>query len=500
MTTPEAKPAKNRLNLALLLRVLGSIAASLFPLPLMLFVLAVLPGTLSLSAPYWILVLIGIIAGFTHLFWTAWIKRITKSRDLSKSRQIILRAAELLAGLVISTVGTLLLVALASLEPGLDTIFTLIIQFLLILISWQVVGKANEGAYYDTYHDSFIIAFSTLALVAYIIAAIRQVTLPDGGLAYAFIYIVGIWAVLRNQGNIDAQMSRGRHNFDELPARIRRTNMLMVLGFVVLFALLYTFRAPLIALIENTLIMIRNLIGAILRFVLRGEDPEPIPPEVVPEPGPSDNGLGALPTAEGSSWWNLLYLIVGGAMIAALIFYRKDIAYSLREKWRQFKAFLRRVFNLRVSEESDLSGSRFYDDTIVALEPDDLGTRRRRRLFNRNPARVLKRQAGKLSDTLSQRDTDAEGRVALTSTDVRETYRLLLVWLKLNGYAQLPSQTPRQILKNSDPHLGDTSFDIITDIYEDVRYASENKKDEPLRLPAERAHQLIGFLDGLRRS
>ena len=496
MSGTEAAKTRKRPGLSAVLRILGGAAASLLPLPLMLLVLALLPEVHTDDVPYLLPVLIASAAGLLHLPWSAFVKMQTARAEQTRFRRIVLRSVELMIGLVLAFSGAVLLML-----TRYDTGFIYPpVQFALIIVSWQIVGRSNAGAYYETYHDSHLVAFSVISLTAYVIAAIRQVTLPDNTLVFAFIYVAGIWALLRNQGNIDAQMSRGHHSFSELPSRIRRNNMLLVAGMIALLALLLIFRQPLVSLLRAFLNMLRDLAGALLRLLLSGDEPEAVPEEPAPQPGIGGGGMDALPQGESSPWWNLLYLVAGGAIIGGLIYYRSGIASALRDLLNRIKAFFIRLFNLRTSEDSDLSGSRLYDDTIVELEREGRQSRKRRRLIRRNPQRALRREAGRLSDTLRSRTEEAGDSFGLTAAEVRGTYRLMLSWLKLNGFNQVPSQTPRKILTTGNPQLGETDFAVITRIYEDVRYAAEDEKEEPLRLPADGAHQLLLFLEALRES
>ena len=175
-----------------------------------------------------------------------------------------------------------------------------------------------------------------------------------------------LFFLIRNQMMLHRMVNRRSHAETDVPAEIRRGNLIICGGVLLLFAAVILFRAPLLRLISAFGSLVKLVIGTLLRWLFRlvawlgGKPPE----EGGEAPLPADNPVPE--SVSESPLWKLFWIPV-----AAIILYfargaLADAFYNVREA---FQKWMHQLF--RGSEVRKYGNPSDYTDTetLIRQEP-----------------------------------------------------------------------------------------------------------------------------------
>lgn len=277
--------------------------------------------------------------------------------------------------------------------------------------------------------------------------------------------ISALYFLLRNQFMLLRFVNRRSNTETDVPKAIRRSNLMLVLGVILLTAAVWVFRAPMLRAMQMMQDAARRCAGILLDLLTRliaalgGNAPESVPPE--------PDSAAPEPPVYGRSnpLWLLLWIPVLAAAWYVWRMLLSDLVYDIRFRMAQFLRRLRR----QEEDEADAlprENAEYYD-TETVLRPEQ-APRQRRSLWKRELRRWQK-----LPDS-------AEKFYA--------GYRLLLRAPCWEQDELCDSDTVREIrAKWTQQHTPQTALDAVTDAFHADRYAEQ-------RLPADAITELTKAL------
>lgn len=307
-------------------------------------------------------------------------------------------------------------------------------------------------------------AFFTVALVGYLgcgaaVWALQSLRGFSGSylpLAVLLFCTLGIHELSCNQAQIDFLMQRRGHRMDQLPSKIRRYNLTLVLAVLAIILLCLLFYRPLGTAIAFVLDLVRQLAVLILQGILYlaslfSPSEEISSGEEMQEP--SDFLPPQSEEPAGPDWVTPLLLL---AAVALLIWKHRVIGNAIRQVLLALIQRLRSLFAIRrrAPHSEEETG---YFDTVEELTHD----RESLRLFSPSPVRSWRR------------DLRALRRMPDGTEKLRNGYALLARGLQLAGVELLPSDTPEELLHHACEASPGLEAERAVAAYEQARYNEE---------------------------
>ncbi len=269
----------------------------------------------------------------------------------------------------------------------------------------------------------------------------------------SFFMFTFIFAVNRNQGNIDYLMLRRKHNMKQLPKSIRNYNLILICTVFTTLIILYLFRD----LIIKGLLFFKDIIFLLFRFFFYVLD---LLLSLIPisESSGSDGSGSApmLPMEQGTDNPDYTMLIVTIAAIILLIINAKRLyrLFSNLLKWIKVRILIIFDFFKRKNTPIQSFGEQEeYSDEIIELAHD---VSNKQKTQKSSPKKLYRH-------FLSLRD-DTERLLF--------GYALVVKHLKDNGGELHHSDTPDEILNKVRSKK--IPLDILTAAYNGVKYG-QNK-------------------------
>lgn len=304
-------------------------------------------------------------------------------------------------------------------------------------------------------------AFFTTALVSYLGCGLIVLVLQfsfhyQGGclsLALMLFAVLAVHELAGNQAQIDFLMRRRGHRMDQLPNRIRRYNLALVLLILAVILAGLLFYRPIGTVLLFLGELLRQAAALVLRGILylmslfssdesTGEDSAMGQQEMMPLDGENTGG---------NSDWILVILLL--LIVGLAVWKRRVIWNTVRAAVSALLARLRSLFAVRrrflPSEEE--TG---YFDTVEELSRE----REAFRFFAPSASRLWKRELRALR------------RMPEGTAKLRRGYALLARGLSLTGAAVKASDTPAELLRlAAQASLGPEAEQAVS-AYEEVRY------------------------------
>ncbi len=358
------------------------------------------------------------------------------------------------------------------------TVFSTILYLVGVRMPYITYGRIlNPIVFYMTIASTFICFFILWYMKGQL--AIDEKTLSYSMTPIVITYLIGlgIFALVRNQSNIDYMMERRKHKMESLPKKIRYYNVMLILGIFLLVVILYSFKDWIIEGVWFLLDLLRSIIVAIgwgiyYLFNLLPESEET----------GEEVGMDYQPLApEGSSWNDSLELIFRLIVIAVFVFifvlYGKRIWRALLEKLSQFKNWLVKLLGKNQFVKAFQNGSDYYSDEVSSVREE--------------------MDQEKLSESakLTVRQWKKECRQYFKSADTPEKlkngYGLLVEWLTLKGVDVCVSDTPKEILQKGERQLKPYSGKELTGDYERIKYHEKSLEQQQLAQMTSVLKQLV---------
>ena len=342
---------------------------------------------------------------------------------------------------------------LAGIVTGMIFSYSGIISMVLFFVFSAVCFFCGSRLYYNHYAEilkTMLVlgfAFANLLSLLLIFCLTEKESSATRFLAPLFLLVLLIYALVRNQSNIDQLMERRRHKMEHLPKKIRYYNSIL-LGIMCLVTLIFFLAKDqiadgigwigreLIRLIILVIGAITTLLSSLLGFQKAGTS--------VPELGD-----GQFPTAESGAASDfpvgIVLLII---IIVLLILFRKPIINKLREIGGKLAALLKKSGVLQRTEIH----SEYYEDYVHTLTDEERGM-----------------ENGKKDDIDHIRKWKKLYRKYLRVHEPEKRcemgYRLFLDWLILQHIDIAPHDTTWDILQKGKQHFELLDGMDITEIY-----------------------------------
>ena len=278
------------------------------------------------------------------------------------------------------------------------------------------------------------------------------------GVLFAFF---AVYAAICNQAQIDELMRRRGHRMDQLPARIRRYNLLLIVLCIAVALALLVFYRPLAAGIRtiwdiaaSLILWLARAIQALLEALFHQED---LPQEQLPQ-GENSSFFPA-EEAQSSLFWNILWVLIAVGAVVLLVRNRHAIASALRQLFARIGRALRQLFAVRHTASREEEAG--YVDTVESIDRNGSALR----LFSPSAARLWKRRFRALRKL-------PEGTEKL-----RTGYALLAEGLLLAGADVQAADTPQELLQRAAAFtrasLSPDGLAVVIGAYERVRYGEQ---------------------------
>lgn len=282
-------------------------------------------------------------------------------------------------------------------------------------------------------------------------------------LLYVVLVWIGLFAVLRNQANIDLMMNRRKHRMEDLPKKIRYYNLLLIVGVFVMIVLLFCLRGWIVEGLYWFLRRVRDLIALVLWGIylffrlIAGDGPDVENPE-------SPKKQPQIATSGGESYAGIFAVILLIVLMGAVIYFRKQIFGWMSERLQRLFGWMRKWFGRSRLFEEFRQGSEYYVDEIESV---------------RGQETIEQKQAGfTLKDWRKQYKKYSKME---NSTDkLQKGYNLLANWLALKGVAICNSDTAQEILRKGEVYLKALPGAPMTEGYQLFKYRDEDVSDQTI--------------------
>lgn len=275
-----------------------------------------------------------------------------------------------------------------------------------------------------------------------------------------FFMEILIFAVTRNQGNIDYLMERRQHNLSHLPKKIRYYNLSLLCVLAALTGLFYLFREQIIWIMKKILLGIRSGIILFIEFLrylaeLLSSDGELGEEAVQPQ-----QGSGDMSAADNVSLGWIVILI----LIIVIIANRKSICNWLGRKLSRLAAIIKKFFLRSGSIKHYDDKSEYYYDKVydIPLEQRE----KSRKASERASMRMLKKEYRTYQ------------KMAVSEEKLRQGYKLLREWLLVSGVKIMPCDTTLEILQKQGEKLDHKALKIATICYNELEYGEKAFTDK----------------------
>ena len=310
-----------------------------------------------------------------------------------------------------------------------------------------------ERLYYRSYDDLLGIVLILAAAAVNLLVLIALWAMTDayaqfsGGISFCYLLTVLIYALVRNQSNIDQLMERRRHKLEHLPKRIRYYNALLLGILCLVILLLFLFRQPLAKgiawagreLLRLVFLLIGGILGAIGRLFPSSEEEYSAPSSQLPFlPGTEEGEAASFPA-------EIVLLLI---LLLLLFLLRKRILAGL--KWLAGK--LSGLLHKSRLLQQDHIQSEYYEDHVQSLSEAERAGQEKPETWAEllRQWKRLYRKYWRLSDPGERFSAG---------------YGLLLGWLRLNEVAVSPSDTTLDILQKGEAQFTSFGGSAATEAY-----------------------------------
>ncbi len=292
-----------------------------------------------------------------------------------------------------------------------------------------------------------------LACAAIVKLALGEASPSMGGFAWVFFFGAAFLTAGANYASIDRHMSRRGHSKARLPERVRRNNLLLILGLFgvgALFLVLRKFFGGLLtAVIRGIVTAALWVVDAILSLL-----PERSATGASAATPPPMTGGAA---EEASKLGDLLYWIVGGlAFTAILIFGAKPAWQWLKGKLLKLTGAVRRWLNRAGGDGTRRVTDTDYVDIVERIDEAHLETRE---------------DTGSAGLRRWRRDVRRLSRMKPGRERFVQSYRLLLRGSALHGAELTVADTPQEAGEKLQALVSDTDVAAITRQAEAVAFS-----------------------------
>ncbi len=317
-------------------------------------------------------------------------------------------------------------------------------------VAYVMVLKNQELIYSD------ILDINRYAILAGI-CTICMFIVPTPWITATFFVITVFYALIQNQSIVDKMLIRTRKN-TKVVTSIRNYNAFLVLLFLILFGLGYSFKKYIIIIIKSILVIVRTIIigiTKILYWLLHSNNVEDLKQI-------EENSNPFLEEASSYQSDNLFIGIISLVFIFIMIRFRGIIYDAILKLLSSIKAFFIQLFRITVDDERI---NQSYYDHVETVKPEKV---KKREIRNNQLNKVWKKQYKNFYKTID------------CTKKYRLGYKLITAWYKLKQVNIVPSDTTLEILEKTLEYKEIESMDRITKAYNEIRYGERHAEEKDI--------------------
>ena len=231
-------------------------------------------------------------------------------------------------------------------------------------IAAALIGR--ETAPDQLFSPTVFAAFLTGSLIVPLLMHLAEMPVPLIALMTVMCLQSGLFLLLRNQFMLLRMVNRRSNTETDVPAHIRRGNLLMVAGVILLILCGLLLRRPIAAGIRAAGVMLAAAVRALLRGLvnlvawLGGNAPE-MPEELDQLPDDS----APMPAGSSSKLWLLLWIPLAAVTYYIWKVFLSDWVWAIREALEQL---MMRLTRGRAAASGTAASGQGYTDTETAAE------------------------------------------------------------------------------------------------------------------------------------
>ena len=290
-------------------------------------------------------------------------------------------------------------------------------------------------------------------------------TFPTDGFLWVFFLSSGCITAGANYRGIDRHMTRRGHSKTRLPGKVRRNNLLMIIGLYALGALVLLLRKPLVTglkfLFWGIVLVIQWIFDLIVSLIptKAGDGRQSFKPWLAES--------GAAEQATKNNGEVVFWIVIGACMLFLIAIAVRPLLEKLREKFAALHARIMRWLRKR----SDAAIGESTGDYVDVTE-EITGNSVTERKVSATGLRGWKREMRKFSRMPAGRDRFVEG------------YRLLLRGGTLRGVKLGLSDTPQETGEKMKPVLSGADMDAVTEQAEEIVFSGREADTDTAGLEA----------------
>lgn len=314
-----------------------------------------------------------------------------------------------------------------------------------------------------------ILLTGSLLLFLWVLQTNIGLVLPcdNASLLGAFLLFLVLFALIKNQANIDFMMDRRKHDTAHLPQKIRYYNLALVSAALLLLVAAFVFRRPVAAAFRFIAEMVKLFFIKLFLLIIKLYELMPTA-EKAPYESQVERANNANYLSAEDGWWPDLYgnagfVVLGIVILAALWCNRRWIKKILSAAYDG----MRRLLFPSRKEKTESNGAYYDCEETLSREESP----------SPEPVRL-----GWFRWRLACR---AYHKMPLSAEKLRLGYQLSLWWLFQKGILIEQEDTTLDILEKSQTALSSSQYRTATRLYNQVRYGEQAPTADDAALYAE---------------
>lgn len=329
------------------------------------------------------------------------------------------------------------------------------IFYVLIITSACFIGMFNS--HFDLDYTVFL-AFGILNVSQIIIFFILSIEYDASSNVWVCFLFCVIYLLHSNQNNINFLMERRSHKLEQLPSKIRRYNLLLVIASLAIIIICFSLREYVVAFFA--------VIGKVIVIILRWffySDEEYVEAETTTESQESSSSSLAdlLGGSEGNDSYDKFFFTLFFLLTAFYLFdHRKAIAQAFKDFANKIVLWFVKLFGdkaIQKYKENQIEEA--YSDEVEELEREG----------------ILKglRKEKKYNFKMWKKEYKAFTKIKDENNKAEIGYRLIIKWLNLNGEDVKTSETPLEIYTRTEKVLSFANWNSTTQTFNLFKYAEK---------------------------
>ena len=370
-------------------------------------------------------------------------------------------------------------------------LITLAFMALTNFLLYHIGRQSFYRDYYNLFSDRLAIGvgviYGVACFVQFAVKSLLHLDYSLGPILPFFFIFVLVYLLTRNQGSLEYLVERRKNASTNLPNRIRRYNVLLLVLLIAAIFVLFLFHDWIGAGIMQLLYLCRGLLSGLVRIYSwlvslfsRGETDH----NIYGEEGEMFDYESV--EATSSVFWDILTILAIALAVFLLIRYLPSIVRWIGRLVRS--CYLKLVALASQGKEKDysrLESNLYYSDDVETILPQSV----------RNPSNWwdLRRNRAFLREL--RREEDAEKRIRMGYGFMRR----LALDTGDESWKLRPSDSPRELSEKLKRSQQPQSLEVSGQIYESVRYGGQPAGEQEAAQVVQEAESLLETLKSSKR-